>query len=94
MKSEIGTSRARVIVDAPEDGILVITQQDAPGWRVSVDGKNRRKRLVFGVFRGVDVEKGTHEVLWTYRPRFFFGGVAMTIITLIATQLFVFVKRS
>ena len=94
MKSEIGTSRARVIVDAPEDGILVITQQDAPGWRVSVDGKSQRKRLVFGVFRGVGVEKGTHEVLWTYRPRFFFAGVAMTIITLIATQLFVFVKRS
>ena len=92
-KWDVDTSRARVIVDAPDRGVLVIAQQDAPGWRVTVDGKTREKRLIFGLFRGVGVEKGRHEVIWTYRPRFFFAGVAVTIVTLIATQIFFFVKR-
>ena len=93
-KSEMGTSQERVIIDAPANGVLVVAQQDAPGWEVRVDGKKREKRLIFGVFRGVDVWKGEHEVVWKYRPRSFYAGAVMTIVTLIATQILIFVKRS
>jgi len=90
---ELGTSRARVIVDAPEGGVLVLTQQDAPAWQVKVDGEIREKRLIYGVFRGVGVSRGHHEVIWKFRPRSLFAGGAMTLVTLFTTQLFVFVKR-
>jgi hypothetical protein len=90
---EIGTSHERVIADAPEDGVLVLAQQDAPPWRVRVDGKNAKKRRIFGLFLGVDVPKGHHEVVFSYRSRALFLGAAMTLVTLLALQIFFFVKR-
>src|SRR5204862_3620768 len=35
-----GTSFARIEIDAPADGVAVITQQDARGWRAIVDGSH------------------------------------------------------
>ena len=90
---EIGTSRARVIADAPADGIAVLTQQDAPQWRVRVDGKKAEKRHIFGFFLGVDVPSGHHEVVFDYHARSLFAGAAMTLVTLIALALFLSVKQ-
>lgn len=90
---EIGTSHARVIADAPEDGVVVLAQQDAPAWDVDVDGKNAKKRRIFGLFLGVDVPKGHHVVTFRYRSRMLFLGAAMTLVTLFAMQIFFFVKR-
>ena len=93
-KWSLDSSHARVEIDAPEEGVLVLAQQDAPEWQLTVDGKKAEKRLVFGVFRGVNLAAGRHEVVWTYRSRAFFWGAAMTLVTLLATQVFLFVKRT
>jgi uncharacterized membrane protein YfhO len=90
----LDTHHARVVADAPADGILLITQQDAPGWHVFVDGKERRKILAFGVFRAVEVPQGRHEVIWRYRPLSMYVGAVITIITLLSLQLGNFVKSS
>ncbi|HKR63480.1 MAG TPA: hypothetical protein VJZ00_07080, partial [Thermoanaerobaculia bacterium] len=90
----VDTSHARVTIDAPHDGILVLRQQAAPGWRVTIDGAPAPPLIVDGVFRGVQLARGRHEVVWTYRPMPFFIGGAMTLITLVAMQLSLFVKRS
>jgi hypothetical protein len=92
-RSEVSTSHARVTVDTATDGVLVLAQQDASSWRVRVDGKDAEKRRIFDLFLGVDVSKGHHEVVWTYHPRSLFAGAAMTIVTLLTLQLFLFVKR-
>jgi uncharacterized membrane protein YfhO len=81
-------------VNAPRDGILVLRQQAARGWSVTVDGKPAEPLLIDGVFRGVNVPEGHHQVVWTYRPPFFFQGCAITLLTLLALQLSAFVKRS
>ncbi|HEX7154545.1 MAG TPA: 6-pyruvoyl-tetrahydropterin synthase-related protein [Thermoanaerobaculia bacterium] len=89
----MGINDARVVVEAPSDGILVLAQQDAAGWRVSVDGRPAEKLLANGIFRAVHIEKGRHTVVWTYRaPAFFIGGV-MTLFTLSTLSFFIFVKR-
>jgi hypothetical protein len=85
---------ARVVMEAPADGILVITQQDAPGWRVYVDGKEREKLLAYGVFRAVSISRGRRDVRWEYTPRSLHIGAVMTIITALLIQLSTFVKRS
>lgn len=90
---DITTSRAKVTIDAPRAGLVVIAQRDAPGWRVTVDGKRSEKLLANGIFRAVAVPAGVHEVVWTYRPMSFFAGSVMTLITLAATLVVVFVKR-
>jgi hypothetical protein len=91
---KLDTSSARVTVNAPRDGVLVLRQQAAPGWEVSVDGKAARPLVIDGIFRGVDVAKGHHEVVWEYHPRSFLTGAVMTVTTLLAMVIFGFVKRS
>lgn len=82
----IGTSFARIGVDAPSAGTLVLTQQDAPGWTAAVDGKPAGVTTrIAGVFRGVHVGRGQHMVEWTYRPRSLLLGAAVTFLTLVWT---------
>lgn len=90
----VGTSSAHITVNAPGDGIVVLRQQPARGWRVTVDGKRAEPLVIDGLFRGVSVGKGRHDILWTYRPPSFFIGAALTILTLATMQILAFVKRS
>jgi hypothetical protein len=80
-KWEMDATSARVGVDADERGIVVLAQQIAPGWSVRVDGEERPPIVVQGIFRGVEVEKGHHDIEWVYRPRSLFAGAIVTIIT-------------
>ncbi|HSP17260.1 MAG TPA: hypothetical protein VLV78_21130 [Thermoanaerobaculia bacterium] len=89
----IDTRHARAIVEAPTDGIAMLTQQDFPGWRVFVDGVEKPKLLGAGVFRAVEVKKGHHEIIWRYDPKTFFAGMCMTFITAASLQVNRFVKR-
>lgn len=90
---EMTTTSARIVVDAPKLGTLVLAQQLAPGWRVEVDGVRRTPMLFDGVFRAVEVPKGRHEVVWSYRPWTLFSGAAVTLITLLFLQISWLVKR-
>ncbi|HEV7919722.1 MAG TPA: hypothetical protein VGR02_02910 [Thermoanaerobaculia bacterium] len=74
---------AAMEVDAPAPGLLVLTQQDAPGWSVEVDGKPAPKRLSLDLFRAVQVGDGRHVVSWKYRPRSLFFGALITACTLV-----------
>ncbi|HYM59758.1 MAG TPA: YfhO family protein [Thermoanaerobaculia bacterium] len=75
---------ARVIVNAPRPGLLVLTQQAAPGWSVSVDGVPRPQVVAQGVFRAVAVSAGRHDVMWRYAPPGLAIGATITLLTLIA----------
>ena len=90
----VDTSSARITVNAPGDGIVVLRQQPARGWRVTVDGKRAEPLVVDGIYRGVSVAKGHHDILWTYRPPSLFLGAALTMMTLATMQILAFVKRS
>ncbi|HEY3056207.1 MAG TPA: hypothetical protein VGK31_09790 [Thermoanaerobaculia bacterium] len=89
----VDARHARVLVEAPTDGVVLLTQQDAPAWRVFVDGVERDKLLGAGVFRAVEVAKGHHEIVWQYRSRSLALGTIVTIITAASLQLNRFVKR-
>lgn len=90
---KLDTSSARLTINAPENGIVVLRQQAAPGWRVFVDGREAAPLTVDWIFRGVSVAKGQHEIVWLYRPYSLFIGAAITIATLLAMQVIAFVKR-
>lgn len=90
---ELDTSSARIEVNAPRAGLLVLRQQAAPGWEVTVDGLRSMPLLVNGVFRGVDVPAGHHRIVWTYRPWSLLAGVVVTLLTLFTLTLSRFVKR-
>ena len=86
-------SQARVVSDEPEEvtvearldapGLLVLADGHHPGWSAWVDGHEAPILLTNGAFRGVTLPTGTHRVVFRYRPRSFFWGVALAVISVI-----------
>ena len=91
---ELDTRHAHLVVDAPSDGIVMLTQQDSPSWHVFVDGVEKKKLLASGVFRAVEIFKGRHDVIWRYRASSLLAGAWMTAITSSLLLLSKFVKRN
>ena len=91
---KLDTSSATIVVNAPSDGIVVLRQQAARGWKVTVDGIPGKPLVIDRMFRGVSVKKGRHTIVWKYDPPSIRSGAVMTIITLLALQVSLFVKRS
>ena len=66
----------KVDVALDGDGLLVLTDQNFPGWKVFVDGEETELLTADMIFRGVPLGAGTHEVEFRYRPTsIVFGGV-------------------
>ncbi|HEX9501539.1 MAG TPA: hypothetical protein VGA10_07800, partial [Thermoanaerobaculia bacterium] len=88
------TSAVFVSIDAPGDGVVVVTQQLASGWSVEVDGTPATAERD-GVFRAVRVRGGRHAITWRYRPRSLAIGIALTMLAIFRMLLSTkFVKRS
>jgi hypothetical protein len=60
--------RIVVSVNADRPGILVVTQNYSPFWKVRIDGTEGRVIPVDHTFQGVGLAAGQHEVELTYRP--------------------------
>jgi hypothetical protein len=74
----------RVVVEAraPAPALLVLTDSHYPGWRVRVDGRQRRILLANGMYRAVAIDAGEHRVVFDYRPASFRAGVALSLVSL------------
>ncbi|MCE9593051.1 MAG: YfhO family protein [Planctomycetes bacterium] len=59
---------SRYLVDLDGAGMFVVSEQHYPGWTVEVDGRAQDLHLVDGIFRGVELDPGEHEVVFRYRP--------------------------
>ena len=93
--SHVGTtisfssSRITAEVVMEEDGVFVIRESFADGWKVKIterqtgEVKYRPSVKTGGVFRGVGLPKGKYFVDFYYLPNDFLSGVAMTITTVI-----------
>ena len=64
-------------------GYLVLLDSYAEDWSVLVDGQATRMLRANGLFRGVRLAPGRHTVLFTFRPRSFFVGMAISSIALV-----------
>ncbi|MFP6585020.1 MAG: YfhO family protein [Candidatus Hydrogenedentota bacterium] len=76
-----------VTLELPENnpsGLLVLTDQDYPGWQVTVDGSKRDITTVAGLFRGVEVKETDQQIRFVYRPISFRLGLLITVFSLIA----------
>jgi hypothetical protein len=54
-----------------------------PGWSVYVDGQPAEAELVDGMYRGVKLPAGQHEVIWAYQSGWFLIGGIISCITLL-----------
>jgi hypothetical protein len=80
-----GPTRLRVAVEMAHSGLVVLTDTYYPGWEASIDGRPTRIYRVDGVFRGVFVDQGQHDIVMRFRPRsqfwgFVLSGLALTVV--------------
>ncbi len=65
----ITNNEVRVDVELDGEGLLVVTEQAFPGWKVFVDGAERACLTADMIYRAVALEAGKHEVVFRYEPR-------------------------
>ena len=84
-------------VVSPISGVLVLADTNYPGWRCAVDGTAAAIEDVHGVFRGVRVAAGAHNVEFAYKPHSFRWGCLgslMGIFAVIAIGIACAVRRA
>jgi hypothetical protein len=80
----ISANEVKVEVEGSEaPGLLVVTDQYYPGWRVYVNGKPSELYAVDGIFRGVFLEKGDNVVEFKYQPLSFVVGSILSAVSLL-----------
>lgn len=72
-------TRITVKIEQTRPGVLVLADMWYPGWYATVDGKRANVFPVDGVFRGVEVGEGTHEVVFRFDPTWFRLGTYVSI---------------
>jgi len=81
-------NRVNVQTHASGNSVLVLGENDYPGWRVYVDGQSADVWRVNYALRGVAIPAGEHQVSFVYRPWSVMGGLLLSLLT--ATALIVF----
>lgn len=78
-------NRVTIDVQTVCDGVLVLTDTDAPGWRALLNSKPVPHYVANHAFRGVVVPPGSHRITFVYQPRSFYAGAIFTLLGLAAT---------
>lgn len=88
-------SQREVVFDATTAGgaPLVLYDTYDPGWRVFVNGEERKLVPADHAFRAVWLEAGRHEVKFSYRPRSVALGAGLSVSTLLALTALSFLRR-
>lgn len=81
-------------VNADHECVLVLTDTYYPGWRVQVDGSERKCLKADFIFKGVYLRKGDKTVRFFYTPySFITGSIITSFVLIILTVLLFFNKR-
>ncbi len=75
-----GYWRIRTTSETP--ALLILSETDYPGWRVTVDGQPVANLTAYTAVRAVCVPAGEHIVEWTFTPTVYWLGGLVTLISL------------
>ena len=74
-------NRVNLQTHSSGNSILVLSENDYPGWRVYVDGQSADLLRVNYALRGVMLPAGDHQVSFVYRPWSVMGGLLLSLLT-------------
>lgn len=86
-------ARLELFVDSPGPGLLVLADNDFPGWEARVDGVPVRILRSHVAFRAVAVPQGTSRVTFEYRPSSLRAGVILAALGAVAVAVAIAVAR-
>lgn len=93
-EAHYGNSMITLEVDAPDKGILVVSEVYYPKWKAELDGRPVEMLRVNYTLRGIPVEKGRHTIVLRYLPdRFIQGWIACAAAIVILIGMGVMVSR-
>jgi hypothetical protein len=84
-------NRVNLQTHSSGNSILVLSENDYPGWRVYIDGRSADLLRVNYALRGVMVPAGEHQISFVYRPWSVMGGLLLSLLT--AAGLIVLSRR-
>jgi uncharacterized membrane protein YfhO len=67
-KTEYDFGSCRVNVNIKDPGYLIYCNNFYPGWKAYVDNRSVPMEKCFGLYLGVKLEPGLHDILLTYAP--------------------------
>jgi hypothetical protein len=70
--------RVEIAIDAETEAYLVLADTFDPGWTATLDGRAVPIRPAWITFRAVHVPRGSHTLVFVYRPAGFDRGLAIT----------------
>jgi hypothetical protein len=73
--------RIEISVESSDSGLLVVTEANDPGWVAKIDGQQVEIEQVDGLFMGVVVPEGMHEVVFEFRPLSYRIGLIISLIS-------------
>jgi hypothetical protein len=77
---ELERNRLVAEIEAPDEGIVVLHESYAPGWRAWVDGQEHEIVPANGMFRGIRVAAGRHRIVMQYEVP---GWVLLALVSLL-----------
>lgn len=77
-------NEVKLIANATTSGLLVISDAYYPGWRVYVDGQEKKILVANYAFKAVQLERGTHSVEFIYDPISFRVGYWLSSLVFLA----------
>jgi len=81
----------QIQLEAKGPGLLVLSEINYPGWKVSIDGKGEQIENVEGLLRGVKLGVGEHKILFTYYPSTVYAGLVLCglmLVCLVGRQIY------
>jgi hypothetical protein len=83
----------RISTSSAIAGLLVLGDQQFPGWEATVDGRAEPILTVDNALRGVYLPEGSHAVVFSYKPLSFQAGAVASITALMALLLLCLISR-
>jgi len=74
-------------------GLVVASEVMYKGWQVKVDGQPEKIQTVDGLFRGVEIPSGTHEIFFYYLPADVYIGFGIGLAAWMIAGLYFFFSR-
>lgn len=86
---EISMHSNKILLETKGSGLLILSEIYFPGWKVYVDGTRNEMSNLSGIFCGIELPPGPHQVIFQYSPEWFYVGMIISVLF----STFLIIKR-